>query len=78
MCIFKQQPQKSHEQDILPKNLQIDRWFFASYGTHACHELFCVFEDFFASGTQDAGVTKSLGLTLPRKMDSVSMKKINF
>ena len=33
--IFKQQPQKSHEQDILPKNLQIDRSFFASYGMHA-------------------------------------------
>ena len=32
---FKQQPQKSHEQDILPKNLQIDRSFFASNGTRA-------------------------------------------
>ena len=32
---FKQQPQKSHEQDILPKNLQIDRSFFASKGTRA-------------------------------------------
>ena len=54
MCIFKQQPQKSHEQDILPKNLQIDRSFFAFYGTHAA------FGDFYASGTQDADVTKSL------------------
>ena len=26
----------------------------------ACHELFCVFEDFYASGTGDAEVTKSL------------------
>ena len=26
----------------------------------ACHELFCVFKDFYASGTQDAEVTKSL------------------
>ena len=26
----------------------------------ACHELFCVFGDFYASGTQDAEVTKSL------------------
>ena len=34
-CIFKQQPQKSNEQDILPKNLQIDQAFFPSYGTHA-------------------------------------------
>lgn len=24
-----------------------------------CHELFCVFEDFYASGTYDAEVTKS-------------------
>ena len=31
--IFKQQPQKSHEQDILPKNLQIDRsLYFVSLG----------------------------------------------
>ena len=34
MCIFKQQPQKSHEQDIVPKNhLQIDLSFFESYRT---------------------------------------------
>ena len=26
----------------------------------ACHELFCVFEDFYASGMQDTEVTKSL------------------
>ena len=26
----------------------------------ACHKLFCVFGDFYASGTQDAEVTKSL------------------
>ena len=56
--IFKQQPQKLH--DILPKNLQIDRSFFTSYWTRACHELFCVLADFYASGTQDAEVTKSL------------------
>ena len=31
----KQEPQKSHEKDILPKNLQFDRSLFASYGTHA-------------------------------------------
>ena len=28
----------------------------------ACHELFCIFGDFYASCTQDAEVTKSLGL----------------
>ena len=27
---------------------------------NACHELFCVLRDFYASGTQDAEVTKSL------------------
>ena len=27
----------------------------------ACHELFCVFADFYASGRQDAEITKSLG-----------------
>ena len=26
----------------------------------ACHELFCVFGDFYGSGTQDTEVTKSL------------------
>ena len=35
MHFFQQQPQKSHKQDILPKNLKIDRSFFVSYGTHA-------------------------------------------
>ena len=35
----KQQPEKSQEQDILPKNLQIDRSFFASYGTHAMNHF---------------------------------------
>ena len=58
--ICKEQPQKSHEQGILPKkNLQIDRSFFASYRTHTMN-YFCVFGDFYASGTQDAEVTKSL------------------
>ena len=31
---YKQQPQKSNEQDILPKNLPMDQWLFASHGTH--------------------------------------------
>ena len=26
----------------------------------ACHELFCIFGDFYTTGTQDAEVTKSL------------------
>ena len=34
MSIFKQQPQKSHEQDILSKNLCLDQAFFASYRMH--------------------------------------------
>ena len=34
ICVVKQ-PQKSHEQDILQKHLQIDRSIFASYGTRA-------------------------------------------
>ena len=29
----------------------------------ACRELFCVLRDFYASGTQDAEVTKSLPVT---------------
>ena len=29
----------------------------------SCHELFCVFGDLFGTGTQDAGVTKSLELS---------------
>ena len=43
-------------------DLQIDLLFFASYGIvwDACHELFCVFGDFYVSGMQDAEVTKSL------------------
>ena len=44
---------------ILPKNLQIDQSFFASHGTHAMnYSASC--GDFYASGTQDAEITKSL------------------
>ena len=51
--------QKSHEQDIIPKNqLQIDRQFFAFYRTHFMN-YFCVFRDFYALGTQNAEETKS-------------------
>ena len=31
--------------------------------TGSCHVLFCVFGDFYASGTQDVEVTKSLGFS---------------
>ena len=65
ICVVKQwpreQPQKSHEQDILQNQLKIDRSIFASYAD-ACHELFCVFEVFYASGAQDAEVIKSLSM----------------
>ena len=39
--IFTQQPQKSHEHDILPKNLQIDLSFFAPLGIfmHQGHRM---------------------------------------
>ena len=53
-------PQESHEQHSTKTHLQIDRPIFASYWTHF-HELFGVFGDFYASGTQDAKVTNSLG-----------------
>ena len=53
MCAIKQQPQeqpqKSHKQDILQKHLR-----------DAYHKLFSIFGDFYASGMQDAEVTKSL------------------
>jgi len=41
LCIFKQQPQKSFEQDILPRNLQINiyRLFFPSSGMHAMNYI---------------------------------------
>ena len=48
--------QKSHEQDIIPKNhLQIDRSFFAFYRTHFMNYS----ASLGASGTQDAEETKS-------------------
>ena len=50
-CIFKQQPQKSHKWDILPKNLEIDASFFASYRTHGIIIiLFCTLEIFMHQG----------------------------
>ena len=55
-CVVKLQPQKSHEQDILQKHLQIDLCVLRG----AFHELSCVFEGFYASGTLDSEGTKSL------------------
>ena len=49
-------PERSQKQDILQKHLQS---IFASYGMHTTN-YFCVFGNFYASGTQDAEVTKSL------------------
>ena len=50
----KKLPQKSHKQDI-PGS--IDQFCILR---DACHDLFCIFGDFYASGKQDAEVTKSL------------------
>ena len=50
-CIFKQQPQKSRKRDILPKNLEIDASFFASYRTHGIIIiLFCTLGIFMHQG----------------------------
>lgn len=51
-CIFKQQI------GYLPKNLQIDQSFFASYVRHAMNH-FVSYGDFYVPGTQDKEVTKS-------------------
>ena len=60
ICVVKQQPQKSHEQDILQKHLQVDRSLRPIQD--ACHDFLCIFGDFYASGTQDAEVKKSLAI----------------
>ena len=53
-----EQPQKSREQDMLQKHLQIDQLINICILRDACHELLCIFGDFYASGTQDAELTK--------------------
>lgn len=59
--LLKQQPQKSYEQDILPKIFKsINHQVYIL--RDPCYELFCVFEDFYVSETQDAEVTNSLQL----------------
>ena len=51
-------PQKLHERDIFTNtHVQIDRSLFAPYGTYATNYS-CVFGDFYALWTQDAGITK--------------------
>ena len=48
ICLFKQQPQKSHKQDILQKNLQINR---SLPPKDACHEYyFASLEIFMCQG----------------------------
>ena len=53
-----EQPQKSREQDMLQKHPQIDQLINICILRDACHELLCIFGDFYASGTQDAELTK--------------------
>ena len=51
----------THSGYSTPKNLQIDGSFFVSHRTHTVIPLlFCIFGDLYASGTQDAEITKSL------------------
>ena len=63
--IVKQQPQQQPQNRIFYKNIfrSIDFCVLRD----ARHELFCVFGDFYASGTQDAEVTKSLDTLQIRK-----------
>ena len=48
-----------HLEQQIHNHVQINRSIFASYGMQAMI-LFRAFEDFYASGTQDTEVTKSL------------------
>ena len=54
------QAQKSHKQDILGKHLYIDQLISLCVLWDEYHKLFCVFGDFYASGTQHIEITKSL------------------
>ena len=40
--------------------LQTHMFILTDWSLDACHELVCIFKDFFASGMQDAELTKSL------------------
>ena len=57
-----QQPQKSHKQDSTKKSS--NRSIIISLRPTGCMPwiLFCVFEDFYASGTQDVEVTRSVNV----------------
>ena len=66
ICIFKQQPHKSHEQDILLKKSS-NRSILFCVLRNRYHDLFCVFQGgFYASWTQDGEVTKSLWIAEPK------------
>ena len=49
---------------IFCKNTSSDRSTNLCVLQDACHDLFCVFKDFYASRTQDTEVTKSLRIKL--------------
>ena len=70
ICIFKQQPQKSHGMDNYSTKKSSNRSITLCILRDACHELFCIFRDFYASGTQDTEVTKSL------KVPTSSLQKL--
>ena len=69
---FKQQPQKSHEQDIIFTKKSSNRSIILCVQRDACHELFCVFRDFYVSGTQDTEVTKLL--PVPKRGTNFKLK----
>ena len=69
LCVVKQQPQeqqqKSHQQDILQRHLQIDRSIFASYGTEAEPLRLCGFlcvGDTGRRGNKITGVPDRIGI----------------
>ena len=51
--------------------LQTHMFILTDRSLDACHELVCIFKDFFASGMQDAELTKSLSF-LVLLMDMIS------
>ena len=75
--------QKSHEQDIIPKKICSNRSIVLCFLQDTFHELFCVFGDFYASGTQHAEETKSRGssfkdqqnefILLPRNLHGITV-----
>ena len=55
---------RDHMNRIFCKNTSSDRSTNLCVLQDACHDLFCVFGDFYASRTQDTEVTKSLRIKL--------------